>query len=303
MAVELVLKNHNRYSANCRIKTIVGDDDSSAIASLRRLSPYSIIKWSDFNHVKKTFNSKLYDIKLNATLREYFSKMFALAINKNKMEEDNVKSALLNIVPHAFGDHSQCSLSCTRSEDGTHVYKYFKDGQPLSDEKLKKQLETILEPYVNCVAQLAPCASSQANESFNNTVCSKHPKSHFYGGSESHCYRVALAVCQKNMGYEFVVELNRKLKLSPGKLTAMYRKKKQIKSSKRSLQKKSIPYKKRRSQLKKTRSSRDYSKENKEGITYQSGCGYLSTGDLIDEVFIAGKNIIFSNDLKIVFVN
>ena len=114
MAVEAILKNEYLVKLNCRIKIVIGDDDSSAIAALRRLSPYSIIKWSDFNHVKKTFNTKLYEIKLNAKLREYFSKVFALAIKQNQGDEIKVKVALQNIIPHAFGDHKNCGSFCKK---------------------------------------------------------------------------------------------------------------------------------------------------------------------------------------------
>ena len=226
MAVQLILKNENLVKANCRVETIIGDDDSSAIAALRRLSPYAIKKWSDFNHAKKTFNSRLYDIKLSANLREYFSKVFALSIKQNKCDEVKVKIALENIVPHAFGIHDQCGSFCTKSNDGSHTYKYFKDGRCLSDAILKQKLEKIIQPCINSSAQIAPCASSQSNESFNHTVCSKHPKSLFYGGSESHCYRVALGVCQKNLGYKYIVQVNVMLNVSPGKHTQSSRKRK-----------------------------------------------------------------------------
>lgn len=44
--------------------------------------------------------------------------------------------------------------------------------------------------------------STQANESFNNIVASKHPKNRFYGGSESTAFRVAAAVSQKNIAHD-----------------------------------------------------------------------------------------------------
>ena len=98
MVVELVLKNDNLARGKCRIKTLIGDNDSSFIAAVRWLSPYAITKWSDFNHVSKTFNSKLYDMKLNATLREYFFKVFTLSVKKNKGDELKVKVALENTI-------------------------------------------------------------------------------------------------------------------------------------------------------------------------------------------------------------
>ncbi|KAJ8665908.1 hypothetical protein QAD02_007570 [Eretmocerus hayati] len=172
MAVEMVLKNDLLVKSNCVIKIIIGDDDAAYIAALRRLSPYSIQKWSDFNHVKKTFNSKLWDMKLTANLREYFAKMFAIAVQSNKDDEIKVKIALQSIVPHAFGNHDLCGSFCTTDENGVHVYKHFKNGLCLTDMGLKEKLERIIQPFINNVAQIAPCASSQRNESFNHTAVS-----------------------------------------------------------------------------------------------------------------------------------
>ena len=226
MAVELVLKNDGLVRAKCRIKTLIGDD-SSSIAALRRLSPYAKIKWSDFNHVSKTFSSKLYDIKLNATLREYFSKVFSISVKNNQGDELKVKAALENIIPHVFGEHKNCGSFCTLEDDGTHKYKYFKDGKCLTDLSLRERLEKIIQPFIKSAPQIAHCASSQANESFNDTVISKHPKSIFYGGSESHCLRVSITVCQKNLGHTFIADLNKELNLSPGNFTTNFRKRKQ----------------------------------------------------------------------------
>lgn len=289
MAVDVVLKNNLLLKHNCRVKVLIGDDDSSSIAALRRLSPYSIVKWSDFNHAHKTWNSKLYEMKVPASLREYFSKVFSLCIKKNIGDEEKVKSALCNVIPHAFGDHTNCGDYCTVDENGKHHYKYFKNGECLTDASLKQKLQTALQPFINNAAQLAPCASSQANESFNNTVCSKHPKYVFYGGSESHVIRVQLAVCQKNVGYIFIVKLFKKLNLSPGKNTEKFRNKKDSLLKSRLAVKKTTAFKKRRADLKKNRASKNSSATTKEGISYQSGSGYLNTSELIDECIIPGK--------------
>ena len=86
-------------------------------------------------------------------------------------------------------------------------------------------MKEILSPFINRSKALAPCGSSQANESWHNTIISKHPKSCIYGGSESHRVRVALSVLQKNWGYEYIIRINTALKLSPGKCTEVSRKK------------------------------------------------------------------------------
>ena len=88
MAVELVLKNDDLVRAKCRIKTLIGDDDSSSIAGLRRLSPYAIRKWSNSIMFQKrtilncmTWNwmllweySKVFNTlrKKNIRIKEYF---------------------------------------------------------------------------------------------------------------------------------------------------------------------------------------------------------------------------------------
>lgn len=293
MAVDLILKNDALVRENCRIEILIGDDDSSAIAALNRLAPYIIEKWSDFNHVLKNFTTKLYEIKVSAALREYFSKTFSTSVKKNKGDSNKVKLALQNVIPHAYGEHENCeSDRQCRNVDGKYYHRYFKDGKCLTDTVLRGKLEKILQPYIEKSKQIAPCASSQVNEAWNNTVCSKHPKSAYYGGSQSHTYRVAFSVCQKNLGYEYVCSLNAKLNISPGQITKKFRKRKQEIHEYEAERKSSIPIKKRRLQLKKERSSKNNSLANKEGIAYQYGCGYLNTGDLIDEAFIFGKMVV-----------
>ncbi|KAJ8676959.1 hypothetical protein QAD02_012746 [Eretmocerus hayati] len=300
MAVEMVLKNDLLVKSNCVIKIIIGDDDAAYIAALRRLSPYSIQKWSDFNHVKKTFNSKLWDMKLTANLREYFAKMFAIAVQSNKDDEFKVKIALQSIVPHAFGNHDLCGSFCTTDENGVHVYKHFKNGLCLTDMGLKEKLERIIQPFINNVAQIAPCASSQRNESFNHTAVSKHSKADFYGGSESHTFRIASAVCQKNLGYEYIILLNKILGISPGKHSQIFRRRKQGGFKRRQEEKNTVAKKKRRLILKKERSCRDISTVKREGISYQSGSGYLNTSNLIDEVMLPG-NVALSECFIVVY--
>lgn len=199
-----------------------------------------------------------------------------------------VKAALSNIIPHAFGEHENCPDWCQRTPNGAHNYTYFKDGDCLSDDNLRRKLEKIIAPFENNSEQIAPCASSQANESFNNTACSKHPKSAYYGGSESHAVRVAVAVCQKNLGYEFILDIFKKLDLSPGKCTKAFRSKKEEKKRHEYSIRKQVPFKRRRLALKKQRAAKNYRHETSEGISYQSGSGYLNTSELIDETPMSG---------------
>ena len=217
--------------------------------------------------------------------------MFALCIKKHKGDETKVKLALQNLIPHAFGDHNNCGSWCTKDENNNHYYKYFKNGECLTDSALKMKLEKVVEPFVRNAHQIAPCASSQVNESFNYTVTTKHPKSVYYGGSGSHAHQVALAVCQKNIGYEYINELYSKLDISPGKHTETYRNNKQQQCQRQVCRKKLIPTKKRRLILKKERATKNFTSCSREGIIYKSGVGYLDTSDLIDETFLIGNYI------------
>lgn len=275
MAIEVVLKNDQLVKHKCRIKTLIGDDDSSAIAGVRRLAPYQVIKFSDYNQAFKTWNSKLYEMKISPTLKEYFSKSFSTCVKKNKENEVKVKEALENIIPHAFGNHENCGDFCTKNEAGEHEYTYFKNKKCLTDLNLRAKLEKALEPFIKSAAQIAPCAFSQPNESFNHTVCTKHPKNMFYGGSDSHEFRVESAVCQKNDGYKYIIRLNKKLELSPGYHSQKFRNKKDAIFKTRLSVKKTVAFKKRRLFLRKKRCSKNAAKINSEGVCYQSGASYF----------------------------
>lgn len=214
--------------------------------------------------------------------------MFCLAVTTNKNNEEAVRMALENIIPHTFGEHENCGSFCKTDADGVHVYKYLKDGKCLKDLNSRIKLEQIIRPYIESARQIAPCGSSQVNESINNTICSKHPKSAFYSGSESHLYRVCAAVCQRNIGYSYVKDLNIILNLSPGKNTMRFKEEKDKQFLIKLSAKKTITNKKRR--LLKQRLSK-YNTKTANNNDYQSGMGFLNTTYLMDEVLFPGKFI------------
>lgn len=90
------------------------------------------------------------------------------------------------------------------------IYKHssLPNGKDLQGENLQKDLEAIVEVYVQNAEKLAPLGSSQANEALNNTIGSKAPKIRHYGSSESNDFRVACAVSQKNLGHTYVAEVS-----------------------------------------------------------------------------------------------
>ncbi|XP_074096811.1 uncharacterized protein LOC141525999 [Cotesia typhae] len=180
MSVELVTNNKLLKEENVIISVLIGDDDSSAIAAIRREALHEVEKWSDTNHAKKNFNSRLYKLGLSAKVVNYFGQMFVRVLNHNKGNVEAAAEALSNIVPHAYGNHDKCGewLKC-REKDNNFIYKDLPKKQPLTDPKLFENLNNIFDKLSTNASKLAPCGSSQSNESFNNIVINKHPKINF----------------------------------------------------------------------------------------------------------------------------
>lgn len=128
---------------------------------------------------------------------------------------------------------------------------------------------------------MAPCASTQANEAFNHTVASKHPKSCHYASSESFPFRVAAAACQNNIGVSYVLDVNKKLQFSPGKHTEKFRIKKAELVVLLSEKLKTPEVKRRRLFKKRERQAKSNAINNREGITYQTGIGFCQIPDLV----------------------
>ena len=80
-----------------------------------------------------------------------------------------------------------------------------------------QSLNDIFETLANKASSYSAGASSNANESLNSVIASKAPKNKMYGTSPSGDVRVACAINIKNDGEQYVVGLDEKLSLSPGK--------------------------------------------------------------------------------------
>lgn len=162
------------------------------------------------NHVRKGFATAMYSIRVPDNIRNYLCKAFGYAVKTNKGDLAAVKAAILNIEQHAFGEHNACGDWCKYSEDPE---------KPLTSRELRAQLATVLSRDAENAEKIAPCGSSQANESFNNLVATKNPKYKFNAGSEALPFRVAASVCQKNLGATYVLDVNKKIGVSPGEDT------------------------------------------------------------------------------------
>ncbi|XP_071571338.1 uncharacterized protein [Temnothorax nylanderi] len=300
MAVDIVTKNPMLQEENVQIGTIIGDDDSSTIANVRREAHHAVEKESDKNHATCTLSKDMWKLKIPSKIIEYMKYCFGCVLLKNKGNVENVRAGLLNIVPHAFDDHEKCGMWCAYKEDPTNYkHRLLPGGKGLTDPNMKASLTAIFKKFAANAEKLAPCGSTQANEAFHTIVASKAPKSRHYGGSESNDFRVAAAVCQKNYGTAYVINIHEKLDISPGKNTAKFREKKD--KIKKALRKsaKTVEAKKRRRSLFQGRHAMNNNAESREGITYSSGCGFNAMVDVDNPISLQNEGI--PNDSILVF--
>ena len=268
-------------SCNARIACIVADDDASTLKKLQ--DEYgNVQKQSDIGHCKRSLGAKLRDAKarskqckqLTTTVIQYVEKMFSYALQNNKGEPDSLCKTLLAIVPHAFGDHTNCNPSwCGYLKDAT-AYKHssLPYGKDLTCNHTRQVLDDLFAGLAAQADRLAPLGSSQVNESLNNTVCSKAPKSRCYGGSESQDFRTAAAVLQKNEGPTYLSAVMDKAGLSPSSYSQKLGEYRAKKEAARKAVAKSKDGKLQRRKLRMTRSSQQDVSELREGVTYSSGC-------------------------------
>ena len=140
--------------------------------------------------------------------------MLAYALRQNKGNADGLQAALSAGVPHMYGDHTGCGSWCGHSSNPlTYKHSGLPYGRDLTNQATKAALSNLFNAYAQSAAKLD--SSSQVNESFNNTVSGKQPKSRSYASSASFNYRVAAAVCQKNIGYSYVTKVLEEAGLSP----------------------------------------------------------------------------------------
>ena len=241
-------------SSDVDIAVLVGDDDSSAIKRLRQKCG-EVSKSSDLNHVKKSLGNRLYELKskgnkeLSDMVIKSVQKMFMYAVAQNKGDPIALKAAVDACVPHMYGDHVACGSWCTfASSPETYRHSGLPRGQDLPNTPTKYALAALFASYD--AEKLASHGSSQENESLNNTICSKQPKSRSYGSSPSFNIRVGAAVSQKNLTYlltyTYVSDVMSAAGLSPSRHAMDNGAKMDRKRGRDSLRKSSKPVRRRR---------------------------------------------------------
>jgi DNA polymerase III epsilon subunit-like protein len=266
-----------------RVTVLVGDEDASTMAKVREVVPWRVLKVTDVVHAKKNFGGALFAAKhklLTPKIIEYVKDCFSYALHQNKDKPEEVKAAILNIPCHIFNDHANCGLWCgfTREPD-TYKHKRLPEiwsGSNDAQQSLKNVITNICEKFASKSKSLAPCLSSNVNESFNFVVTTFAPKNKHYAGTNSIDRRIDGAVLQKNGGVEYILSVNKQLNLSPGDHTAKHRmavaRKKKRKSEKSKLPEEKV---KRRKSFQLSLNDQ-LRKESSEGLQYQSGMGFLS---------------------------
>ncbi|XP_065196400.1 uncharacterized protein LOC135827891 [Sycon ciliatum] len=207
---------------------------------------------------------------------KYVQKLFMYAITQNRGNSTGLKAALNTTVPHMYGDHAACGEWCKYGDDpDSYRHKSLPFGKDLTSEITQAALTKIFSVYADNAEKLVHHGSSQANESLNNTVASKQPKSRHYGSSPSFNFRVGAAVAQKNVGYTYVADVCEKAGLSPSQHARAHGEQLDLLRDQKTLRQGRKEVKKRRLELKESRSSRLASTKVREGTQYQSECALL----------------------------
>ena len=136
-------------------------------------------------------------------------------LQQNSGNPDKIAIGLKAIVEHMYGNHSYCQEWCRFLKDPEkYRHRNLPYGKDLTDESLRTALSSV---FTNMdTNKLAFLSSTQANESFNNTVASKAPKARHYSDSSSLQYRLYASVSQKNEGYGYIADVHKDAGLSPG---------------------------------------------------------------------------------------
>ena len=211
-----------------KLYAMIADDDAATIKRVREEVDAGIDKWADLSHTKKNFGSKLDSAKGThsalkiAKVTAHITKCFMYSIKANKGDVDKVRSSLLNVTDHLFGCYDRCREWCKARklpDPSTYKYSSLPRGKPLQSAELRKFLEDLFQKQAQNAEKLAPCGSSNRSEALNSTFTSLAPKRIHIGDSEAYDFRLGCGVASKNIGAEYVLDVNKTAGLSPGRHT------------------------------------------------------------------------------------
>ena len=271
------------------VDVIIMDDDATTMARIRKDMNHNISKWSDINHTSKHLGNSLYSLQkkhksLTTPVIKWFQKCFKYAIAQNKGNVEECRSALQQIVPHAFGDHEKCSKTWCGYIRNSDTYKHssLPYGKDLSGKTFQQDLEAVFSAFANNAEKIAPGGSTKDVESFNNMVAAKAPKRCHYSASGSLKTRVDCAVAQKNIGNGYVNTVNESLGMSPGRVYHEHAKRKDTQRKRQQEYESLITVKRRKIGLKLNQKTTNHVREVREGTTYQSGVATQHHADITE---------------------
>lgn len=125
MAVEML---HKTKEKGFHVKNLLMDNDSTTITRARSSFDSSLKKFSDFNHTKTNFTSKLYDLKkqkeytlLDPKTIKHLTKCFDYVVKSNS-DNAKLKKNLESIPYHVFGKHENSDEWC-KFKENPQTYK------------------------------------------------------------------------------------------------------------------------------------------------------------------------------------
>ena len=282
-----LVKNIENASDKAVVRTMVTDEDCTTIARIRAEAGHEVEKWSDLNHLKNCVTNAIW--KLNKKFPKdlctenisYLVRCFSYGVRQNKGDPVKLKDAILNIVPHAFGDHHSCGQWCGHVKN-PDSYKHKTLSADFTNESLREELTKTFKVFAENAEKIARCASTKDNENFNHMIASKAPKSRHYSSSKSLEARVLCAASQKNMGHDYVCDLNKSMGVSPGKMTEVQALRTARKRKRTLDMKNTQSYKRKRLLAKQTNKRKEQTASIKEGVTYKSGVDLLPQADITE---------------------
>ena len=271
-----------------RVDTLIMDDDTTTMARVRKEINHPVEKWSDTNHATRGLANNLYNLAkkhkiLTNTNIKYIRKCFSYALHQNKGDVDKCRDAIDNIVPHCFGEHEKCNAAWCGAKTAPETYQHKTLLQDLSGAELRSDLASIFKTYSNAAAKLAQCGSTKECESFHNMLTSKASKrTHLCSTPYNLTTRIGLAVAQKNIGEEFIGQVNEKALLSPGQISIQFGLKKKRKIKINQVYANSPAGKRRRINGIRSNTQNLLAKEKREGPTYQSSIALTHHADNLE---------------------
>lgn len=263
---------HSKVLAGAKLRTagVIGDEDATTMALVRKESPVDVVKFSDSGHTNKHFKSALYEIQKNCfELKKvgviaHIHKLYTYALAQNEGDATKLAKTLMEIPEHLHNNHDSCGSWCKDQKEHAVVFQ---------SEVTYQKIKELFKQYANNAAKLCVKVSSNSNESLNNSIAHLAPKNKCLSLGPSQDFQVALAVNIKNDGHRSILGIKQELGLQSGKNTLAYVEQEDLIRGNRA-EKAQLPVsKKRRFQLKVKSDNMRKKKEKQEGTKYQSNCG------------------------------